>query len=83
MSRGPKGEKHSADAIGSALLITKIATGEIVDMTTEDGKNAAAVALGRMGGRVRAETLTQKRRVEIAKKAAKTRWRKIKDLADV
>ena len=27
----------------------KIATGEIEDIATEDGKNAAAVALGRMG----------------------------------
>ena len=29
----------------------KIATGEIEDIATEDGKNAAAVALGRMGGK--------------------------------
>jgi hypothetical protein len=27
----------------------RIATGQIEDTTTEDGKNAAAVALGRMG----------------------------------
>ncbi|WBL76914.1 RNA-binding protein [Bradyrhizobium xenonodulans] len=82
MPRGPKGEKRPADAIGNAIMIAKIATGEIEDMTTDDGKSAAAVALGRMGGKVRAETLTPKRRVEIAKKAAKTRWRK-KDRADV
>jgi hypothetical protein len=30
--------------IGAAVMI-----GEIVDITTEEGKNAAAVALGRMG----------------------------------
>jgi hypothetical protein len=29
----------------------RIATGQIEDTTTEDGKNAAAVALGRMGGK--------------------------------
>jgi hypothetical protein len=74
MPRGPKGEKRPADAIGNAIMIAKIATGEIEDLTTDDGKNAAAVALGRMGGKARAEGMTAKRRKEIAKKAAKSRW---------
>jgi hypothetical protein len=55
-------------------MIAKIATGEIEDITTEDGKNAAAVALGRMGGKARAAGMTAKKRKEIAKKAAKARW---------
>ena len=55
MPRGPKGEKRPADVIGAAVMIGKIATGEIDDLTTDDGKNAAAVALGRMGGKARAE----------------------------
>jgi hypothetical protein len=46
MPRGPKGEKRPADVIGNAVMIGRIATGEIEDITTEDGKNAAAVALG-------------------------------------
>jgi hypothetical protein len=50
MPRSPKGERPPVDAIGHAVMITKIAIGEIEDITTEDGKNAAAVALGRMGG---------------------------------
>ena len=41
-------------------------------------KNPAAVTLGRLGGlkggKVRAERLTPERRVEIARKAAATRW---------
>jgi hypothetical protein len=49
MPRGPKGEKRPADAIGNAVMIAKIATGEIEDITTEDGKNAAAGAHGREG----------------------------------
>jgi hypothetical protein len=49
MPRGPKGEKRPADVIGAAVMIGRIATGEIEDITTEDGKNAAAVALGRQG----------------------------------
>lgn len=70
MPRGPKGEKRSADAI----LIGRIATGEIEDLTMDDGKNAAAVALGRMGGKARAAGLSARKRKDIAKKAAKARW---------
>jgi hypothetical protein len=43
-----------------------------------EGKNPAAVALGRLGGmkggRARAASLTPEQRSEIARKAAKTRW---------
>ncbi len=43
-------------------------------------KNPAAVALGRLGGikggKARAESLTAKKRSEIAKKAAQARWAK-------
>jgi hypothetical protein len=44
------------------------------------GKNPAAVALGKLGGakggKARAEALSRRRRVEIAKEAAKARWQK-------
>ena len=76
MPRGPKGEKRHADVIGAAVMIGKIATGEIDDLTTDDGKNAAAVALGRMGGKARAEGMSAKRRKGIARKAAVKRWSK-------
>ena len=76
MPRGLKGERRPADAIGNAIMIGRIATGEIEDLTTDDGKNAAAVALGRMGGRARAASMTAKKRSEIARKAAKSRWTK-------
>ena len=43
-----------------------------------DGKNPAAVALGRLGGKkggkARAEKLTPEQRRDIARKAAKARW---------
>jgi len=43
-------------------------------------KNAAAMALGKLGGekggKARADKLTAERRREIASKAAKTRWNK-------
>jgi hypothetical protein len=74
MPRGPKGEQRPGDVIGAAVMVGKIATGEIDDLTTEDGKNAAAVALGRMGGKARAAGMSARRRKEIAKRAAKARW---------
>jgi hypothetical protein len=73
MPRGPKGEKRPADAIGNAVMIGRIATGEIEDLTTDDGKNAAAVALGRMGGKARAAGMSGRRCKEIARKAAAKR----------
>jgi hypothetical protein len=50
-----------------------------VDPPTDEVK-AAAAALGRLGGlkggKARAKSLSAKRRSEIAKKAARTRWGK-------
>lgn len=76
MAKGPKGERRPADVNARAVMIAKIATGEIEDKMTDDGKNAAAVALGRMGGKARAEGMTAKKRKEIAKQAAAARWRR-------
>jgi hypothetical protein len=76
MPRGPKGERRPADVNARAVMIAKIATGEIEDVTTDDGKNAAAVALGRMGGKARAAGLSARRRKEIAQKAAARRWKR-------
>lgn len=51
-----------------------------VEDVPADGKNPAAVALGRLGGKkggpARAAKLTKKRRSEIAKKAAEARWQR-------
>ena len=76
MPKGPKGEKRPADPVGAAVMVAKIATGEIEDDVPDDGKNKAAQELGRMGGQARAKSLSKKRRAEIAKKAAATRWSK-------
>jgi hypothetical protein len=73
MPRGPKGEKRPADVIGNAVHVMRIATGEAEDVTTE--KNAAAATLGRMGGKARAASLGKRKRSEIARKAAKSRWK--------
>src|SRR6185437_200273 len=76
MPRGPKGKNRPANANRRAVVIARIAAGEIEDKVTVDGRNAAAVALGRRGGNARAAGMTAKRRKEIAKKAAAMRWRK-------
>jgi hypothetical protein len=77
MARGPKGEKRPADVIGAAVMVGKIATGELEEHLgeTDDGKSKAAVELGRKGGAARAERLSKKRRAEIARRAAKARWK--------
>ncbi len=77
MPKGPKGEKRPADPIATAVKVMRIATGEEEETVekTDDGKDAAAVSLGRRGGKARAEKMSPKRRAEIAKKAAKARWR--------
>lgn len=57
-----------------------IATGEIEDMAADEGKNAAAVELGRKGGlkggEARAASMTPEQRSEAAQRAARARWSK-------
>jgi hypothetical protein len=60
-------------------MVGRIATGEIEEgagAPPDDGKDPAAVSLGRRGGKARAKGMTAKRRKEIAKKAADKRWAK-------
>lgn len=73
MPKGPNGEKRPADAIGLAVMVGKIATGEIED--TREASSAAA-QLGSLGGKKRAANMTAERRSEIAKAAAAKRWNK-------
>jgi hypothetical protein len=75
--------KRPRDPNQLAHLIAAIATGDVQDANPDDGKDPAAVALGRKGGlrggKARAESLTAKRRSVIAKKAAKARWAQKKE----
>jgi hypothetical protein len=75
MPKGPKGEKRPADVIGNAIKVARIATGEEEEAKTDDGKDEAAVSLGRRGGKARAAAISPERRTEIAAKAAKKRWK--------
>ena len=66
--------KRPRDPVALAKLIGDIATGQVED-GTDDGKNAAAAELGRKGAVARADCLSAKKRREIARKAAKARWK--------
>jgi len=73
--KGPKGQKRPADVVANAVRVMQIATGEAEEeFDPNDGKDKAAQAMGRKGGKARAEKMTPERRAEIAKKAAAKRW---------
>jgi hypothetical protein len=74
MPKGPNGEKRPADAVGLAVHVARIATGEIEDTPEGDGKDKAAQALGKKGGAARAASMAPERRAEIARTAAAKRW---------
>lgn len=75
MPKGPKGQKRPADVVANAVRVMQIATGEAEEeFDPNDGKDKAAQAMGRKGGKARAEKMTPERRAEIAKKAAAKRW---------
>lgn len=76
MPRTPAGKKRPADVIANAVHVMRIATEEIEEARTPDGKSAAAVALGRKGGTARAKALSRSARSEIARRAARSRWKK-------
>jgi hypothetical protein len=73
MPKGPQGQKRPADAVGLAVLVGRIATGEVEDTGTDPSK-AHHSAGGKKGGAARAAALTPDQRSEIAKKAAAKRW---------
>lgn len=74
----PKRSSRPKDINQLAKVVVGLATGDAAEIPMVDGKNAAAVALGRLGGqkggRARADKLSPAKRKQIAKKAAETRW---------
>jgi hypothetical protein len=75
--------KRPRDTNQLARFVVGLATDDpniTENLPPEDGKNPAAVALGRLGGlkggKARANSLTQEERKAIAAKAAASRWAK-------
>ena len=69
MPKGPNGQKRPADAIGCAVMVAKIATGECEDTHTSGRKRS-----GLAGAKARNAALSAEKRSEIAKAAANARW---------
>jgi hypothetical protein len=74
----PKRSSKPRDLNALAAAIVNHATSDEPEPDPDEGKNPAAVALGRLGGekggKARAEKLTPEQRSEIARKAAQARW---------
>lgn len=74
-----RSRKRPRDLNSLAASIVADSTDEEKPEPVDDGKDPAAVALGRRGGlkggAARADKLTPERRSEIAKKAALARWK--------
>lgn len=70
--------KRPRDVNELAKMLVDEATGERTPEAESDGKDPAAVELGRKGGlkggKARAAKLSPERRREIARKAAAARW---------
>ena len=84
MAKPKRALKRPSDPMQLAKLIGDIATGQVKDEQepppTSDDIRRVMSALGKVGGKkggkARAESLTAKRRSEIAQKAAAKRWSK-------
>ena len=79
MTKGPNGEKRPADAIGCAVMVGRIATGEEVDAgyVSKNRRNS-----GVAGAKARMQSVGDERRSEIATKAAKARWIRENDMIE-
>ena len=78
-------KKRPQDVNQLAKCVVDDATGAVPEeeaeaLPADEGKNPAAVALGRLGGmkggKARAAKLTTEQRSEIARKGAQARWQK-------
>ena len=74
-----RSSKRPRDVNQLAKFLADVATGQAELPKTDDGKDPAAVALGRKGGlkggKARAASMSAKQRSEVAKKAASARWK--------
>lgn len=72
MPTGPRGEKRPADLIGAAVMVGRIAVGELDEHLCEP---SGKVRSGLAGAKARSEKLNSAKRVEISRLAAGVRWR--------
>lgn len=72
MPKGPKGVKRPADTNSAAVMVGRIAVGEVEDKPSAAPGRAAG---GKAGGKARSDSLSPDRRREIATLGAKARNR--------
>lgn len=75
MTKGPQGQKRKADVVGNAVLVGRIAIGELEDNAMPAAKIHQSSG-GKKGGAARMMALTPERRSEISRNAAAARWKK-------
>lgn len=73
MPKGPQGEQRPADAVACAVMVGKIAVGDLPNDSTPE--RDVARQTGQRGGQARAKNLTAAQRRQIAKQAADARWK--------
>lgn len=71
MPTGPNGQKRPADVIGAAVMVARIATGEIEE---KPAKKTGKTRSGKAGAAARAKKLPPEDRRNIARLAAEVRW---------
>jgi hypothetical protein len=72
MPKGPKGVKRPADFNAAAVMVGRIATGEVEDIPSKAPGRAVG---GKAGGKARAEKLPASKRKEISMKGVAARKR--------
>ena len=71
MPKGPNGQRRPADVIGAAVMVGRLATGQITEPLKQKSGRARS---GYAGGKARAGKLSSAKRRSIAKKVAAARW---------
>jgi hypothetical protein len=71
MPLGPQGQKRPAEVVARAIMVAKIATGEL----PPDAPTSGRMRSGKAGAKARMNKTTAAQRTEIAKKAATARWK--------
>lgn len=76
MPKPSSSKPRDLNSMAAAIVAQSLSDGPAPD--PDEGKNPAAVALGRLGGqkggKARAAKLTPEQRSEIARRAAQARW---------
>ena len=71
MPTAPQGQRRPAGATGYAMMVARLATGEVHETMKQP---SGEVRSGQAGGKACAEKMTDEARSAVAKKAAEKRW---------